>query len=203
MSVRTRVISQFGRPRGLVGWVAGFQMAHRSSNVRRNRWAVEQLELAPTDRVLEVGFGPGVAIEALAHAVPRGRVYGLDHSATMLRRASARNRAAVHTGMVQLRLGSVADLPAYDAPLDAILAVNSMGFWPEPAVRLEELRSLLRSGGRIAIVSQPRGKGATAETSRQAARAIEQKLGEAGFSRIRVKTLPLKPPAVCVIGETT
>jgi len=39
--------------------------------------------------------------------------------------------------VVDLRLGSVEDLPAFDEPLDKILAVNAMIFWPG-AVRAPE-----------------------------------------------------------------
>jgi hypothetical protein len=81
------------------------------------------------------------------------------------------------------------------------LAVNNMGMWREPDERLKELRGLMRPGGRIAIVSQPRCPGATAETTVAAGREIAARLTEAGFTCIRSETLALKPPVVCVIGE--
>jgi hypothetical protein len=64
------------------------------------------------------------------------------------------------------------------------------------------LRHLLRRGGRIAVASQPRCPGATAETSRQAAREIEYQLTQAGFTDARVETLDLDPPVVCVIATS-
>jgi ubiquinone/menaquinone biosynthesis C-methylase UbiE len=54
------------------------------------------LDVRPTDRVLEIGFGPGLAIAELARRITRGRVYGIDHSAVMVRQAGKRNAAAVH-----------------------------------------------------------------------------------------------------------
>lgn len=47
-------------------------MAHRHSNQQRNLWAVSMLEVRPTDRVLEIGFGPGVAIAELAGRATQG-----------------------------------------------------------------------------------------------------------------------------------
>jgi hypothetical protein len=41
-------------------------MAHRPSNAQRNRWVVSLLDVQPTDRVLEIGFGPGIAIQELS-----------------------------------------------------------------------------------------------------------------------------------------
>ena len=97
---RSNIVKQFGQPRGLAGVTVGWVLAHRSSNVRRNRWVVAQLDLRPTDHVLEVGFGPGIAIEAFARALPQGRVYGIDHSDVMVRQATRRNRKAVQSGLV-------------------------------------------------------------------------------------------------------
>jgi hypothetical protein len=71
--------------------------------------------------------------------------------------------------------------------------------WPEPALRLKELSRLMR-GGRIALVSQPRYPGATAETTKSAARDIVGKLEGAGFADISVEALDLDPPVACVIG---
>jgi spermidine synthase len=60
------VRAQFGRPAGLGGRMAGWVMAHRSSNRRRSAWAVSLLGVERDDRVLEIGFGPGVAIRELS-----------------------------------------------------------------------------------------------------------------------------------------
>jgi ubiquinone/menaquinone biosynthesis C-methylase UbiE len=193
-------VSQFSSPRGLGGSLAGWVMAHRASNVQRNEWIVEQLALRPGDHVLEVGFGPGIAIAALARTAHEGRVHGVDSSPVMLRQASRRNADAIRRGVVQLKLAAVDQLPHYREPFDAIMAVNSLQFWPEPDVRLEELRARMRPGGRLAIGLQPRCPGATAETARHAAHTIDGQLAGAGFTELRVETLDLDPPVVCVLG---
>lgn len=192
-----RMVRQFGNPRGIPGQLVGWILAHRGSNVQRNRWVVTLLDLRPTDRVLEVGFGPGIAIAALAKATPRGHVYGIDHSAVMVAQASRRNRAAVRAGRVSLVHASVDRLPSFDEPLDAMLAVNSAQFWPDPVDRLRDLRRLLRPGGRIALVIQPRLPGANAETTAHAAREHEEMLTQAGFVDPRVDILDLDPPVAC------
>ena len=195
------VVRQFGHPHGIGGRLAGWVMAHRSSNRQRNRWVVGLLDVQPTDRVLEIGFGPGLAIAELSRRASRGTVYGIDHSDVMLQQATTRNAAAVRAKHVHLVQASVEQLPRFDEPLDAILAVNSFGFWPEPPERLVELRALLRPGGRIAIAAQPRCPGATKATSTKAAREIETLLDEAGFSQTHVETLDLEPPVVCVLAS--
>ena len=130
-------------------------------------------------------------------------MYGIDHSGVMLRQASRRNAAAIRAGRVTLINASADQLPAaLDGPFDAILAVNSLGFWPAPAERLAELRRRLAPGGRIAIASQPRCPGATAGTSRSAADEVENLLRSAGFTQMSTETLPLSPPVICVLAAS-
>ena len=194
------VIGQAHHPRGAAGRVTAWEMAHRPSNRQRSVWVVSLLDVQPADRVLEIGFGPGLAIAELVRA-GAGHAYGIDHSDVMLRQASRRNAAAVRAGRVTLIRASVDQIPsALDGPFDAILAVNALGFWPAPAERLAQLGRRLAPGGRIAIASQPRCPGATADTSRNAAREIEGLLRDAGFTHLSTQTLPLDPPVACVLA---
>ncbi|MGK3201432.1 class I SAM-dependent methyltransferase [Amycolatopsis sp. MEPSY49] len=197
-TLKQRMIGQFHHPRGLGGRVAGWVMAHRGSNRRRNVWVVSLLDVQPHERVLEVGFGPGIALGELAARATRGRVYGVDHSAVMVARAGRRNRAAADR--IELVHASVDRLPAFGQPLDAVLAVNNAGFWPDPPERLRELRGLLRPGGRVALASQPRCPGADRGTTARAARELQDLLTEAGFTELRVETLDLDPPVACILG---
>jgi ubiquinone/menaquinone biosynthesis C-methylase UbiE len=168
--------------------------------VARNRWAAQLLDVRPADRVLELGCGPGVAIAALATRATRGSVVGVDHSPVMIRQARRRNRAAIRAGRVRLVHTPVESLSLGDGPYDAALAVNTIGRWPDPVARLRELARLLRPGGRLALVSQPRCPGATAATSAAAAEELAALLTEAGFERLRTERLDLDPPAACVLG---
>src|SRR5918994_3686879 len=207
MSLRTRLrrrlVAQAHRPTGPLGRVVAQIMATRPSNVERNRWAVDQLAVGPTDRVLEIGFGPGVAIEALVARVTEGIVHGIDHSELMVRMAARRNAKALAEGRLRLTQASVADLDDELAPLDLILAVNNLGMWPDPPAQLERLQRLLRAGGRIAIGLQPRTPGADADTARRAGEEIAGLLAEVGLADIETRQLALQPPMVLVIGTST
>jgi SAM-dependent methyltransferase len=191
---------QFARPSGFAGALAGWVMAHRSSNRRRNAWVVSLLDVGSRDRVLEVGFGPGLAIQHLSRLAREGVVHGIDHSKVMLRQARRRNAAAMRSGRVELRLASVERLPTFDEPFDKIVGVNVIGAWAEPVRRLTELRWLLRPGGTIAIAVQPRSPGASDETSARRGAEIATQLAAAGFANIRQETLALRPAVVCLIA---
>ena len=204
MKLRQKVTAaaraQFGRPTGLWGIAAGLLMTHRPSNRRRNAWAVSLLDVRRDDRVLELGFGPGLAIRELSRIAAEGYVCGIDHSELMLRWARRRNADGLRRGVVDLRLGSVDELPAFDALFDKILAVNTMLFGSEPVARLAEFRRLLGPGGLIAVTYQPRGPGATDETSAAKGREIAVALIRARFTEVRLETMRLKPAVVCALG---
>ena len=123
--------AQFRQPRGArVGSPGGkWRCGRRTAS---NVWAVGLLGVEPTDRVLEIGFGPGLAIRELSRRATHGLVYGVDHSAVMVRQATRRNAAAVRAGRVELRLGSAEQLPAFTEPFDKVLVVNNLGMWHEP-----------------------------------------------------------------------
>lgn len=175
----------FNDPRGIGGRIAAFVMAHRSSNVRRSRWAVALLDLQPDDRVLEVGCGPGVALAAARKRTPH--VVGVDRSSVMVRQAARRSGATVIESAAE-------DLPPFDEPFDKALAVNTVPHWPDPVAGLRAVHRAMRPGGTIAVVSQPRGERFADHD------AVGRQLAEAGFTVARVETLDLTPPVSCVLA---
>jgi len=140
MSLWNRVASQFGKPSGLLGHLAGFIMSRRQSNVERNAHAIELLELKPSDNFLEIGFGPGVVIEKVAELITVGKILGIDHSELMVETATRRNLKAVKDGRVKLVCGSISDKPQFGTVLDKVLDVNSFQFWENQVESLKSLR---------------------------------------------------------------
>ena len=131
-------------------------MANRGSNRQRNEWTVDLLEIAPTDRVLELGCGPGLALAAAAQRAALGRVVGLDHSEVMIGQARARLDKLGLRDRVELRLGGVEALQSLSGPFDKILSVNLVQFVPEKAQLFAATHGLLAPGGSIATAYQPR-----------------------------------------------
>ncbi|MEE8372942.1 MAG: methyltransferase domain-containing protein [Dehalococcoidia bacterium] len=64
-------------------------------NRESNDWTVSLLDVLPTDRILEVGFGPGAAVKSVAELTPEGFVAGIDFSETMVQQAGRLNAAGV------------------------------------------------------------------------------------------------------------
>lgn len=153
------VYRNFGHPRGILGWLVGHAMARK--NRARSEWALGLLAPRPGERVLEVGFGPGVDVARLAAAVGEsGFVAGVDPSREMLRQATARNRAAIREGRVRLVSGGADALPFEDAAFDAVYSVNTAFFWSDLEGGCREIARVLRAPGRVVVALQPLWKGA-------------------------------------------
>ncbi|MBI3561122.1 MAG: hypothetical protein HY080_05330 [Gammaproteobacteria bacterium] len=67
-------------------------------NSQDNKWTIDLLNIDSNEQILEVGFGPGAAIESIVRTYPSAQVAGLDHSKAMLDAANYRNQAAVAAG---------------------------------------------------------------------------------------------------------
>jgi SAM-dependent methyltransferase len=190
---------QFARPTGALGQLAGHLMAFR--NKERSWWVLPLLEIRDKDRVLEVGFGSGADIRRVSEIAVHGFVAGIDHSEVMLHQASRRNAAGIGAGRVELQLGSASRLPYLDASFDKVFCINVAQFWPDPLAPIEELRRVLRKGGRIAIAVQPGSEGASERTARDTGRMLTENLKSAGFSEVRLESKKLKPVSVvCAVG---
>jgi ubiquinone/menaquinone biosynthesis C-methylase UbiE len=194
----TSVYRQFTHPTGWLGAVVGMLMAVK--NRERSEWVLSQLGAAPGDRVLEIGFGPGVDIARVAAS--GASVAGLDRSDVMVRQASRRSAAAIRAGRVDLRHGAMPELPFADASFDKAYAINSYQFWPHTSRSLAELRRVLRPGGLVVLAVQPRTSGATDVTAKETGEEIAQAVREAGFDEVRLLLKPMKPVATACVTAT-
>ncbi len=193
--------SQFAHPRGRMGWFVGHLMAWK--NGARSRWALELLSPERGERILEVGFGPGVDVRRLLERVGEGGlVAGVDVSVEMVRQARARNRAAIAAGRARLERGSPERLPFDDCAFDAVYSTNSAQFWPDLAGAMAELRRVLSPSGRAIVVVQPMWRGATeADTDAWEAKLVEA-VRAAPFAHVESARKQMPPaPAVAAIAR--
>jgi ubiquinone/menaquinone biosynthesis C-methylase UbiE len=201
-SLRSALGDQFGNPNGFLGRVAGFIMRVRPSNRERNLRTLALLDIQPADQVLEVGFGPGLAIERAAELASRGKVVGIDHSALMLQEARLRNAKAIGDGRVELLLGSADRVPDFGARFDKVFAVNVFMFWDNPIAVLRDLCRVMKPGGTISLTLQPRSRGATNADAREAAERMETAIRAADFENVRIEIFEMAPVhTACVLGR--
>ena len=154
--LRKFMTRQFGHPSGVFGRFIGSQMA--KGNAYDAQWTLSLLDIQPSHRILEIGFGPGVSTQMASQRATEGFVAGIDHSSTMVEAASQRNAAAIRAGRVELKQGNVASLPYPDQSFDMAFSLHSIYFWQNPVQCLREIKRVLKPGGLLAITIQPRDK---------------------------------------------
>jgi SAM-dependent methyltransferase len=143
------LVAPWAHPRGVLGRLAGWEMAVGRSALDGEVAAL--LAPAPADRILEVGHGPGTTIARLAGLVPDGRIAGVDPSVAMHRQAARRNRRCIVAGRIELHVASAERLPFADAGFDRALTLHSLPHWADPARGLAELRRVLTRDGVLLV----------------------------------------------------
>jgi demethylmenaquinone methyltransferase/2-methoxy-6-polyprenyl-1,4-benzoquinol methylase len=128
-----------------------------STEKKYRDWGLEKLSAQPGETILEIGFGTGHCLVALAKAVETtGRVIGLDISDGMLSIARARLQKEGLNDRVDLHLGDAARLDFIEAnSLDGIFMSFTLELFDNPEIPgvLQECHRILKPGGRLAVVS--------------------------------------------------
>jgi SAM-dependent methyltransferase len=136
-------------PSGPIGQIIGQRMGIQ--HAPETGWSTDLLGLAPTDRVLEIGFGAGLALAQIMRRVEQGWAVGVDRSPAMIRAAAWRNRAAIRRGRLRLLRCDLAHLPFGTGQFDKILSIHTFYFWPDAHALCLQLSTMLAPGGRLVI----------------------------------------------------
>ena len=142
--------NQARKPTGLFGRFVASQI-FKKGNAEMNAFIHDSLPIGDNDHVLEIGFGPGELMHAMARRVGNGRVEGVDFSDTMLAIAQRRNRHHIQSGKVKLHRGDFDAMPFGGRRFDTIVTVNTVYFWQKPEATIARMADLLKPGGRLAV----------------------------------------------------
>jgi len=132
-------------------WATLYDRVARLPGLRSWRaGAVDALDLAPGDTVVEMGVGTGANVPELRERVgPTGHVVGLDFTAEMLR-AARRHRERTGPEVDYLR-ADAARPPVRDA--DAVLGTFVAGLFPDSAAAVDAWCDCVVPGGRVALLN--------------------------------------------------
>ena len=144
------IADQARHAKGPLGRLIAFVMARETAEP--NRRAINELEVAETDHVLDIGCGPGTALSELATRTPEGHASGIDPSPLMVRLAQRRNGALIDQGRVTVARADISALPFPDSTFDKALCVHVIYFWDDLDHGFREIARVLKPGGRLALL---------------------------------------------------
>ena len=164
------------------GWLGRFVL--RNMNARHSKvtdWGLSHISVGKQDMVLDVGCGGGRTVSKLAAMAAQGKVYGLDHSTESVAVAKRTNKQWIDTARVEIREGSVSQLPFSDNEFDLVTAVETHFWWPHLPADMRQVLRVLKPGGRLIIIAEVY-KGAKTFT----AKAVEKYSALTGIALLSV-----------------
>ena len=144
----------------------------------RISWAVEQLGVQPTDRLLEIGSGRGVAVELVCRQLDGGHVLAVDRSAKATDAAAQRNARYAAAGSASFEAISLEDADLGEALFDKVFAINVNLFWTRTAsLELAAIKRALVPSGRLYLFYEPPSAGRAVDIAER----VVPRLDAAGF----------------------
>jgi SAM-dependent methyltransferase len=141
---------------------------------------VEALDVRPSDRVLEVGCGHGVAASLVCERLDGGRLTAIDRSAKMIEIASRRNAEQVASGKAVFETVALERADFGAARFDKVFGVHVAALWRSDEV-LDVVRRHLAPGGALYVIDQALGW-KDASDARGYANQVAGALSERGFT---------------------
>jgi SAM-dependent methyltransferase len=143
--IRNLMASQFKKPTGLFGMFTSNLMI--KGNRSNYDTLIKDLNIKANDKILEIGYGPGIGINLIADTCQSCSIHGIDFSKLMYRRATELNRKYIDDKRAKLLFGDflTTNIGTYD--YDKIFCLNVVYFWDDLQRPFEKIKSLLKKDG--------------------------------------------------------
>lgn len=114
-------------------------------------WGLGHITFQEGWTMLDIGCGGGATLKRLLKRSKGSKVYGIDISEECVEKARRFN-AELLDKQVFVTQGSAENLPYDNDKFDLVTAVETIYFWPNLPACLQEVRRVLKPGGRFAIM---------------------------------------------------
>ncbi|MGL5808599.1 MAG: class I SAM-dependent methyltransferase [Nocardioides sp.] len=161
----------------------------------RIHWAVEVMDVQPSDQILEIGCGPGAGAELICARLVKGRLFAIDRSESGVDRTKRRNARFVEAGRLVVRQIDLATLRVPVKRLDKVYSFNVNLFWVRKcADEVGLLYERVVPGGQVFLFYEARQPELVPNIVTKASAALR----EGGFTVSVVEQTA--PPVVGIIG---
>jgi ubiquinone/menaquinone biosynthesis C-methylase UbiE len=117
-------------------------------------WGLSRVAIQKEFTILDVGCGGGQTIDTLATRASAGTVHGVDYSNASVAVARETNARWIEQGRVDIRLGSVSNLPFDSNTFDVVTAIETHYYWPDLPTDVKEILRVLKPGGGLVIIAE-------------------------------------------------
>ncbi|AEE49444.1 class I SAM-dependent methyltransferase [Haliscomenobacter hydrossis] len=148
------IAAQLRKPSGVFAKQVGKRM--NESNRLLYELVLQHLDVQAGNQVLEIGFGNGKFFKDVLLKAEQLKLYGLDFSEQMAQEARKNNTDLIQKGVLDVQMGSSEKLPYNAEMFDAVFCINVIYFWESPATHLQEIRRVLKPGGKFYIGVRPK-----------------------------------------------
>ena len=152
MGIISKLLSQFQKPTGWLGRLTLRDMNRRHSKV--TDWGLKYISIEKHYTILDVGCGGGRTVHKLGAIATEGKVYGIDHAEESVAASRRTNKQWIEMGRVEIRQGSVSQLPFSNHMFDLVTAVETHFFWPNLVADMQEVLRVLKPGGTLIIIAE-------------------------------------------------
>ena len=90
----------------------------------------------------------------MAAIAAQGKVYGVDYSEDSVAATTSFNAPSIAAGRVEVRQGSVSQLPFSDGMFDLVTAVETHFWWPNLPADMREIFRVLKPGGKLIVIAE-------------------------------------------------
>ncbi len=136
---------QLRKPSGFFGKIVSAMMIKWNRN--RYEILINDLKIQPNDKLLEIGYGPGLGINLISKEHKSCQVYGIDFSELMYLKATKRNKQFVDSNRVKLMFGDFLETEIGIKEFDKVFCLNVIYFWDNLQKPFEKVSSLLKNDG--------------------------------------------------------
>lgn len=148
------IAAQLRKPEGEMAVQIGERM--NEGNFHINQYAIEALDVKPSDRVLEIGMGNGLFVKKILSAGKEVHYSGCDFSEEMVEDAVKRNKASVNSGQSDFHACNAEALPFDDNIFDKIITVNTLYFWENQERVFREIKRVMKKDAIFVIAIRPK-----------------------------------------------